>query len=151
MASYATMACLCLAHRHHNHASYTVTAVGERRHAGLTLTARMQCWAETACKHSLWCWARATRSASGSQQLGSRRVLLVRQCLRLPAVGFTQLNRVWSASTIALPQLNHKKAQLVASYAHADGSHRWHPNQRLHVDIATSTLCACVAADQLMS
>jgi hypothetical protein len=37
------------------------------------------------------------------------RVLLVRQCLRLPAVGFAQLNRVWSASTIALPQLNHKK------------------------------------------
>jgi hypothetical protein len=27
----------------------------------------------------------------------------------LEPVGFAQLNRVWSASTIALPQLNHKK------------------------------------------
>jgi hypothetical protein len=44
-----------------------------------------------------------------SSTLGAWRVLLVRQCLRLPAVGFAQLNRVWSASTIALPQLNHKK------------------------------------------
>jgi hypothetical protein len=44
--------------------------------------------------------------------LGAWRVLLVRQCLRLPAVGFAQLNRVWSASTIALPQLNHKKRKI---------------------------------------
>jgi hypothetical protein len=29
--------------------------------------------------------------------------------MKLQAVGFAQLNRVWSASTIALPQLNHKK------------------------------------------
>jgi hypothetical protein len=42
---------------------------------------------------------------------------LVRQCLRLPAVGFAQLNRVWSASTIALPQLNHKKKEHVVPLA----------------------------------
>jgi hypothetical protein len=41
--------------------------------------------------------------------LGAWRVVLVRQCLRLPAVGFAQLNRVWSASTIALPSFKQKK------------------------------------------
>jgi hypothetical protein len=43
--------------------------------------------------------------------LGAWCVLLVRQCLRLPAVGFAQLNRVWSASTIALPELNQEKCK----------------------------------------
>jgi hypothetical protein len=37
--------------------------------------------------------------------LGVWRVLLVRRCLRLPAAGFAQLNRVLPASRIPLPQV----------------------------------------------
>jgi hypothetical protein len=50
--------------------------------------------------------------------LGAWRVLVVRQCLRLPAVGFAQLNRVWSASTIALPHLNHTKQHWLQLHLH---------------------------------
>jgi hypothetical protein len=37
---------------------------------------------------------------------GAWRVSLVRQCLRLLAVGSAQLKRVWSASRISLPQVH---------------------------------------------
>jgi hypothetical protein len=64
----------------------------------------MQRPAELPCFFWSGCWA-----PSGINILGAWRVVLVRQCLRLPAVGFAQLNRVWSASTIPLPQVNHQK------------------------------------------
>jgi hypothetical protein len=55
--------------------------------------------------------AAAAAAAVGTENPDWARVLLVRQCLRLPAVGFAQLNRVWSASEIPLPQVNHKITQ----------------------------------------